>query len=206
MGRGEEYQLKLELVGSEQLSGEPLSALVRAIDQLTALRGKLNLPPQSQEVDWKSEQLDLLREQLPEVADLATATPLEKLVAAARRDLQLQSGRSDAVAELAAKFAGRDVDDFAVKGLGGEELSLADLAGHVTVLHFWEYRDEPLKEPYGQVGYLDFMYHRRKPNGLQVYGVAVDGRLADEKTRAGGRAERAKAQVVHEPELPGAAG
>jgi hypothetical protein len=56
------------------------------------------------------------------------------------------------------------------------------------VLHFWDYRDEPLKEPYGQVGYLDFMYHRRKPAGLQVYGIAVDGRLADEKTR--GAAER----------------
>ena len=51
------------------------------------------------------------------------------------------------------------------------------------MLHFWDYRDEPLKEPYGQVGYLDFMYQRRKPDGLRVYGVAVDGRLADEKTR-----------------------
>jgi hypothetical protein len=52
----------------------------------------------------------------------------------------------------------------------------------VTVLHFWEYRDEPLEEPYGQVGYLDFLYHQRGRAGVNVYGVAVDGRLADEAT------------------------
>jgi hypothetical protein len=56
------------------------------------------------------------------------------------------------------------------------------------VLHFWDYRDEPLREPYGQIGYLDFLYHRRKAAGLQVYGVAVNSRLADETTR--GAAER----------------
>jgi hypothetical protein len=80
------------------------------------------------------------------------------------------------------------VEDFSINGLGDDALSLDALKGQVTVLHFWDYRDEPLKEPYGQVGYLDFMYHRRRPDGLQVYGVAVDGRLADEKTR--GAAER----------------
>jgi hypothetical protein len=100
----------------------------------------------------------------------------------------LQSARGDAVAELSSKFDGRAVEEFSAKGFGDDALSLADLRGHVTVLHFWEYRDEPLKEPYGQVGYLDFMYHRRKPGGLQLYGVAVDGRLGDEKSR--GAAER----------------
>ena len=184
MGRGEEYQLKLELVGSEPIAADQLAALSKTIEKLTSLRGKLNQPAQSQEADWKGEQLDLLREQLPALAELAAPTPLSKLVTAAQRDLEHQSGRSGAVAELSSRFGGRAVEEFSIKGFGSDSLSLADLRGQVTVMHFWDYRGEPLKEPYGQVGYLDFMYHRRKPGGLQVYGIAVDGRLADEKTRA----------------------
>ncbi len=183
MGRGEEYQLSLELLGSEPMQGESLAALAKVAEKLVALRGKLNQPPQTQEADWKGDQLQLLREQLPPLAELSTATPLSKLVAAAARDLQLQSGRSDAVAELSSKFDGRAVEEFSIKGFGTESLASANLQGQVTVLHFWDYRDEPLKEPYGQVGYLDFMYHRRKASGVQVYGVAVDGRLSDEKSR-----------------------
>ena len=125
----------------------------------------------------------MLRAQLPGVIEAAAGTPLARVVTAAERDTQLQSGRNDAVADLAAKQTGRAVEAFTSKGLDDEALSQDGLLGHVTVLHFWDYRDEPLKEPYGQVGYLDFIYHRRKPSGLQVYGVAVDGRLAEEKTR-----------------------
>jgi peroxiredoxin len=188
MGRGEEYQLQADLIGSGQLSAEELAKLAKASERLVALRGKLNLPAQSQEAEFKGEQLNLLGEQLPGLVELAAGTPLARLVGMAERDYQLQSGRTGAVADLGTKFVGSSVEAFSAKGVGGESLALADLAGQVTVLHFWEYRDEPLKEPYGQVGYLDFMYHRRKAGGLQVYGVAVDGRLADEKTR--GAAER----------------
>jgi peroxiredoxin len=184
MGRGDEYQLKLELVGTEPVAADQLAALTKTIEKLTALRARLNLPQQSQEVEWKSDQLAILREQLPELATMAASTPLTKLVTAAQRDFELQSGRSHAVAELNSKFDGQRVEHFSLKGLGSDALSLADLQGHVTVIHFWDYRDEPLKEPYGQVGYLEFMYHRRKPDGLRLYGIAVDGRFADEKTRS----------------------
>jgi alkyl hydroperoxide reductase subunit AhpC len=120
---------------------------------------------------------------LPELQKKLTGTLLEKVAAAAARDVDLQSGRHNAVSQLSNKFTGRKVKKFSISGLGGDALSSEDLKGHVTVLHFWEYRDEPLKEPYGQVGYLDFLYQRRKSDNVRVYGVAVDGRLADEKTR-----------------------
>ena len=184
MGRGEEYQLRLDLATREQVQAESLAALSGALDKLLALRTKLSLPPRAQQVEWSPEQAALLREQLPAVEDAARGTPLATLLTAALRALAVQSGRNDAVAEMASKFEGHDVEEFSVKGPAGESLGRADLNGHVTVLHFWDYRDEPLKEPYGQVGYLEFLYHRRKAAGVQVYGVAVDGRLADEKTRA----------------------
>lgn len=188
MGRGEEYQLRLELVASERLEGETLAALSRAFDKLLAVRAKLGTAPRTQEVAWKEDQLSQLRDQLPGVEEAAAGTPLAPLATTARRDLTLQSGRNDAVSELGNKFVGRAVEDFSAKGPDDAQLSRAELEGRVTVLHFWDYRDEPLKEPYGQVGYLDFLFHRRKAAGVQVFGVAVDGRLADEKTR--GAAER----------------
>jgi hypothetical protein len=188
MGRGEEYQLRLELAARERVEAEPLAALGRALDKLTAARSKLGLAPRAQQVDWTPEQIALLRELLPAVEETATGTPLGSLVTTARRDLAVQSGRNDAVAELGGKFEGRAVEEFSVAGSAGESLRRADLNGKVTVLHFWDYRDEPLREPYGQVGYLDFLYHRRQAAGVQVFGVAVDGRLADEKTK--GAAER----------------
>ncbi|HEV3020974.1 MAG TPA: TlpA disulfide reductase family protein [Pirellulales bacterium] len=194
MGRGEEHQLKLDFVGSEQLAADQSSALGKLTEKLLALRGKLNQPARTEEANWKSEQLQLLGEQLPPLFELAAGTPLARLHTAAKRDLELQAGRHDAVAELGAKFDGHAVGDFSAKGFGDQELTLSALRGQVTVLHFWDYRDEPLKEPYGQVGYLDFIYHRRKAGGLQVYGVAVDGRLGDEQTRAA--AERSVKKLI----------
>ena len=186
MGRGEEYELKLELVGREQLAGQELEAFVRAAATLTAAASSLNLPARSQEITLSGKPLELLTAALPEISRAAAATPLERLVAEAARDLKLQTARHDAVSQLATRFAGQSVPEFSIKGLGDESLSQADLAGKVTVLHFWDYRDEPLLEPYGQVGYLDFLYHKRKDAGVQVFGVAVHGRLADEATRGAG--------------------
>jgi len=36
-----------------------------------------------------------------------------------------------------------------------------------------------LQEPYGQVGYLDFLNNKRKKLGVQIYGVAVDERFGE---------------------------
>ncbi len=183
MGRGEPYRLKLELVGSEQLSTESVAALAKAATAAGSLRNKLNLPAERQEIEWKPAQAEILAKELPALVKMSAGTPLSKLLTAAKRDLELQAGRNDAVATMQARFVGTPVEEFSVSGTAGESLKAADLKGKITVLHFWDYRDEPLREPYGQVGYLDFLYHRRKAGGLQVYGVAVNPRLAEESTR-----------------------
>jgi alkyl hydroperoxide reductase subunit AhpC len=78
---------------------------------------------------------------------------------------------------------GRTAPEFAAEGLNQESLTQKDFQGGVSVLHFWDYRDAPLQEPYGQIGYLDFLAQRRKAEGVKVYGVAVDGRLAEQAQR-----------------------
>jgi hypothetical protein len=128
-----------------------------------------------------------LAENLPAVEKQITSGPLAKVVQSASRDLTVQSGRADAVSELATKHEGQPVEKFNLPSLSSTPLTDADLKGAVTVLHFWEYRDAPLKEPYGQVGYLEFLFNRHKAKvasgQLKICGVAVDGRLADEQTR-----------------------
>ena len=51
-------------------------------------------------------------------------------------------------------------------------------------MHFWQYRGEPLTEPYGQVGYLDFLNNKRKKLGVRVIGVNVDERFSNPQQSA----------------------
>lgn len=184
MDKGKQYELKLELVDGHKLDGDELSRLQAAFTSLVNLRNKLNHALASQEVEWKASELAMLREQLPRLEELAAGTALEKLVAAAKRDVELQASRGDALAELTKSQQGKSAPTFSLERLTGDgSVNDADLKGSVTVLHFWDYRDEPLKEPYGQVGYVDFMYSKLKDQKVQIFGVAVDGRLASEISR-----------------------
>ena len=63
--------------------------------------------------------------------------------------------------------------------IDGKMISDADVKNSVVVLHFWQYRGEPLTEPYGQIGYLDFLNGKRKKLGVKVIGVNIDERFAN---------------------------
>ena len=78
---------------------------------------------------------------------------------------------------------GKEISELKVQGLKGEPFPKDGLKDAVVVLHFWEYRDKPLVAPYGQVGYLDFLYQKYQKQGLKIYGVAADLRLADAQQR-----------------------
>jgi hypothetical protein len=183
MGMGQEFLLQLNLVGQETLAEEKLQAVAAGYDALLALRGKLDRTERTPDHDWNDAQLALLAEELPAIEEAAAAAGLAKLVRAARKDVEAQSSRASAVDELVAQYIGEPAAEFEAEGTSREKVAPADLQGRVTVLHFWEYR-EPLQEPYGQVGYLEFAFTRWKEAGVQVYGVAVDSRLDDESTRS----------------------
>lgn len=183
MDRGAEFLLQARLTGAEQISDEEFQADKAAMRTLLALRTKLKRPARSQNDEIAADQRPIVNAQLTGLAQQVTRGPLARLVRNASRDMQLQSGRDEAVASLAQQHVGKTAEKFSIAGLGDDRLSDADLPEHVTVLHFWDYRDEPLKEPYGQVGYLEFLHNRRKGEGLRVYGVAVDGRLQNDATR-----------------------
>lgn len=179
LGRGKPYEIKLEFKSAEAIPADQVARAAAAYEQWVALRDDLKMEPGSHENAWTAEQLTLLKDKLPAAVAAASDTPLAAVAAEAEEDLRLQSGRSGRVASMRSKLLDRPAPAFELQGMRGEKIANADLKGAVAVLHFWEYRDTPLEEPYGQVGYIDFLYRKHKDAGLKVYGVAVDERLSN---------------------------
>lgn len=184
MGMGTEYLLRMRLASSSRLESAELESVRTGFRSLLGLRGKLSRPPLAEEERWSDADQQVLAAELPALQQELTAGPLARIVQSAARDLELAMSRRARLQDLADEYQGRAVEAFESSGLGGARLTSNDLKGQVTLLHFWEYRDTPLEEPYGQVGYLEFLYGRRKEEGLKLYGVAVDSRLADEMSRS----------------------
>ncbi len=183
MGNGEQYELTLELADRSTLAGEALDANVAAWSALAKLRDDLGYVAGTGRADFSAAQLSAVQAEIPAIERLAAEGPLAALVQTIAEDVKDQGGRNSAVAALRKKYLGSECMPFSLKGLQGETLNHENLKGKVTVLHFWPYLDSPLEEPYGQIGYLDFLHRKRKSEGVAVYGVAVDLRLGDERER-----------------------
>jgi peroxiredoxin len=187
VNRGTEYLLSWDLAGEEPVAPDSLVAVQLAMDELIRLRGRLDLA--GSDLTAKpvlgARSISVLAAALPAIQQGAKVPQVAGLLRAAADDIERQERRAAGVEELRSRFEGAPVVRFSAKDSTGRELSSDDLAGHVTVLHFWDYLDEPLEEPYGQVGYLEFLHSRREAEGVKVYGVAVNSGLADEDGRSG---------------------
>lgn len=183
IGQGQQFDLRLELVGSTDLAEAEREKSVAAFDKLLKVRDNLRRAPRTERGEWSDSQLKRLKADLPADLKLASESPLAAVYKAALADVNDQKGRSSAVAALREKIVGTPAGELKLQDLSGKPVTNEDIVGHVTVLHFWEYKDSPLEEPYGQVGYLDFLYRKKKEAGVKVYGVAVDPRVADPEQR-----------------------
>lgn len=179
IGQGEEFALTAELGDVETLAEQPLAAATAGIQQLLGLKDKLAYSGRANRIEWNDQQLETLKGAVSQVATLRTNSFLMPVVQAVEQDVKSQKGRAGAVASLREKAVGQAVGKWSLTPLRGEPLESTKLANKVTVLHFWEYRDVPLEEPYGQIGFLDFLYRKRGTDGVQVIGVAVDDQAAD---------------------------
>jgi hypothetical protein len=183
MNQGTEYDVSLRLVEAATVDAAAAKSLADGVAAIVKLRGKLKRPARAQTDDMTPAQLQTLARELPAAQRLAAASgATAKIAAVAERELARQSEQTSALDRLIAERTGKVVEPFEAVGAGETKFDDARLRDRVTVLHFWDYRDEPLTEPYGQVGYLEFLYGRRKDQGLQVVGVAVDGRFGQKST------------------------
>lgn len=195
IGQGQEFELLVELVDESKLGEAELAKAEAAFGKLTDLRERLAYPGRALRIEWNDKQLETLKETAPKLAGLSETAVLAGVARAVEQDVRSQKGRAGAVASLREKIVGQAAGKWSLAAIRGEPLDSAKLAGKATVLHFWEYRDAPLEEPYGQIGFLDFLYRKRNQDGkVQVIGVAVDDQASDPdvKRRVGQSATRLK--------------
>jgi len=184
MGRGDEYQLKMELQSQKVLSGADVDKTQTAFTSLRRLQGALERTGEQKVVEPTPPQLKAAQGMIAPIERQAEGTMWAKLTAIIARDLVQQERRLEGAAGLAKKFIGQVAPKSTLKFADGTTISTSDLQGKVAVLHFWEYRNENLAEPYGQTGYLDFLNGKRKKLGVKVIGVNVDPRIADRDNSA----------------------
>ena len=178
MGRGDEFQLKLELQSQKTLAAAELGQAQTALNSLRDLQASLGRTGEQKIVELTESQLKAAQGMIRKIEQQSDGTMWSKLAAVIQKDLQQQQRRLEGVAGLGRKFVGQPAPKVTLKLPGGSTIPAADLQGKVVVLHFWEYRNENLMEPYGQVGYLDFLNGKRKKLGVKVVGVNVDPRLS----------------------------
>ena len=103
IGRGDEFQLKMELQSQAQLSAADLAKHRQALDSLLALQSALNRTGDQKVVELTADQLKSLQSELPRIEKEADGTSWSKLVASVIRDLELQQKRLEGVAGLEKK-------------------------------------------------------------------------------------------------------
>jgi len=185
MGRGDEYELKLDLAASRPLTTKVLDQLNPTMVSLLDLQASLKRQSGETKAELAEPQLKLVKDALPALEKQADGTSLKTLTTSIARDASAQSQRADNIASIAKKLVGQDAAEFNLTTLTQTTVNNKSQAGRITVLHFWDYKDTPLEEPYGQVGYLDYIHNRRKQYKVDVIGVAVNEGFAKSDTSSG---------------------
>jgi hypothetical protein len=184
VGQGDEHVLSMQLESSKPLDAQQLAQAALPLPALLKLQADLGRGENDVRPELSAAQLKAAADSLPQLQKQAVDTPFSSLVAAIDKDVKAQLQRTDEVAKLSEKFVGKPAPKFALKLLDKSEVSSESLERKITVLHFWEYQAEPLVEPYGQVGYLQFLDTARRKLGIKVFGVAVDARFAEPQSAA----------------------
>lgn len=183
LGRGVSFEMQLELQSAKTHAPDELARWTAAWQGLLDLQTKLARNLERPKADLSPMQLELAQSAAKTLSEKLAETPWEKLAAIITRDLQQQARRESGVAGLGKKFVGQELPELALRNLDGSALKTDDWKGQIVVLHFWEYPGDNLMEPYGQVGYLDFLNDKRKKYGVKILGVAVDPRFGEAAQR-----------------------
>ena len=171
VGQGEEHLLKYSLVSTKSLDGDALAKAIAAAQAWSTARSEWTSAQEDRTPKNLATANNELAEKLPNLKKASEGTPLAPLAGVAAAQLKDSSEQKSAVGAMRSKVVGKPLTKLDLKDVANKAWSNEALKGKVTVLHFWSYRDENLREPYGQVGYLDFL--ARQNAKVQVLGVAI---------------------------------
>lgn len=183
MGPGDRFRLKFERDDSGAETATP-AKLNQAIQLLTQLKADLKRDEDKRFEPVQPDQIKSIASLLPSLIKASKETELEEFVKEINTAVQLRQSRDSRVEDLAGSMLQQVIPKFTLQKLNAEEISSSEFAGKTVILHFWDYANPTLEQPYGQVGYLDFINSRWSDKGVLIYGVAVNSKLTDPETKA----------------------
>ncbi len=187
MGQGDQFQLTLERATSALLPDDQSQALQKLQTALLKLQSQLKRRPDAQLAELSDRQVKDAVAALDPITALSAGTPLERLTRQMQTDVEQQKKRLEMVAGRASSIINSAAPQFSLTLVAGGNLKSDSLKGKTVVLHFWDYKDAPLAEPYGQTGYLEFLFNQRKPQDLQVIGISTNQDLTNPENQNRGR-------------------
>ncbi len=187
MGQGDQFALTLTQTSRKMLEQSVTDASKELEDQLLALQGTLKRRPDSHLSELSARQILDVTAALAQCLTLAKGTPLELLVKQIKTDVEQQQKRLASTENRAAELKNTVAPQFKLSLMDGTTLESASLAGKTVILHFWDYRDTPLSEPYGQTGYLEYLYSQKKKMNVTVVGVSTNPDLQTKENQNRGR-------------------
>jgi hypothetical protein len=190
IGQGEEHMLRFELTESKSLAADETAKVTDSLAAWSDLRKSLDWQPRSRREELAADQLAKLKAELPKIVESAAAGPFAAIAKAAEADANGQKNRAGAVAALREAILGKSLGELKLTDISGKVIDAEELKDKVVVLHVWSYQDTPLEEPYGQVGYLDFLLRRRDDKRLKVIGVVVVDQSGEQQPRAAAASAR----------------
>lgn len=176
VGRGFPYELQMKRTKLARLPRDETEAAAAQLDRWLKLVEKVGYT-----VDEESSPM-MEREQLKaavtELGQLTTdVSPWKRVIAHAQKSLREQGASSVAIEVMVEKVMGKKVWPALSRDLRDQAIPADQYKKGVVILHFWNYQESPLKQPYGQVGFLDFL--SRKRDDVQVIGVVSHEQVRD---------------------------
>ncbi len=191
MGQGDKFELAIKQTSSKPVTDSVAVNVSQLEAQLIKLQRDLNRRPDSQLTELSPRQIETATSRLDDLSAIAKGTPLQEAVLRIRRDVERQSRRVAEAMNRQQQLLNKPAPSYSLDLVSGGRLESDSLKGKTVVLHFWKYAEKPLSEPYGQVGYLEFLYNKRKQSGVEVIGIAMNPALQQADTsRAGKRTAR----------------
>ncbi len=182
MGQGDKFEIVFTSSKISQIDQEAGTQLVLVHNALLELKRLLKRDPNNRTAPLTTVQVEISGQHSPALVALAKETSLTSFVNSINDDIMQRSQRKDRVEDLGKAMLGKPTPKFTLTQQNGTPLTSDALKGHVVVLHFWDYKETPLEQPYGQIGYLDFLKNRWAEKQVGIYGVAVDSRLMNPET------------------------
>lgn len=100
MGRGDEFQLKLELESVKPLDAAALAKLQKPFETLVALKSQMNRPDGETKAELNDTQIAAAKKVIDSLQTSAEGTPLAPLAAVISRDVKSQTQRADDVSNV----------------------------------------------------------------------------------------------------------